>query len=272
MIKISVVLTTKNEEKNIGELLESLSNQEEPYEVLVVDSDSTDKTQEIIMKYSKINKNIKLLIHPGTRAKSMNYGIQKATGDAVAFIGGDDVADKNWIKEIRNGLKKGDIIVGELLPTKEEKIKHIENVKLFHKGVNVSYPGTNTTYKKEILDKIGGFDPWFSSAEDLEINLRAIDAGYKIIEHKNAKVYYRPRGTPLNFLKQSFWYGYGRKLLGLKYGNIWGKHSMSDVIKNQISFFGLIRLLIRFFGYIYCVITVRNYSTVKEPKIDLSQS
>ena len=54
-MKISVVLTTKNEEKNIGNLLESLLNQEEPYEVLVVDSDSTDKTQDIVKEYSKKN-------------------------------------------------------------------------------------------------------------------------------------------------------------------------------------------------------------------------
>ena len=78
MTKISVVLTTKNEEKNIGKLLDSLMNQEEPYEVLVVDSDSKDKTQEIVKKYSEKNKNIKLLIHPGTRADSMNYGIKQA--------------------------------------------------------------------------------------------------------------------------------------------------------------------------------------------------
>ena len=260
MMKISVVLTTKNEEKNIGELLESLSNQEEPYEVLVVDSESTDKTQEIIKEYSKKKKNIKLLIHPGTRAESMNYGIQQSTGEAVTFIGGDDVADKNLIKEIRNGLKDSDIIVGELISTGKGRVKQIENVKLFHKGVNVSYPGTNTTYKKEILDKIGGFDPWFSSAEDLEINLRAVEAGYKIVENKKAKVYYRPKGTPVKFLRQSFWYGYGRKLLGLKYGNIWGKHSATDVIKNQTSFFGLVRLFVGFIGYIYCVIKVRNYN------------
>ena len=68
MMKISVVLTTKNEEKNIRELLESLSNQEEPYEVLVVDSDSTDKTQNIVKEYSD-KKNIKLLIYPGNRAE-----------------------------------------------------------------------------------------------------------------------------------------------------------------------------------------------------------
>jgi glycosyltransferase involved in cell wall biosynthesis len=261
MTKISVVLTTKNEEKNIGQLLESLTNQEEPYEVLVVDSDSTDKTQDIVNKYSKKNKKIKLLIHPGTRAESMNYGIKKASGDAVSFIGGDDIADKNWIKEIRTGLKNADIVVGDLISRGDEKVKNIENVKLFHKGVNVSYPGTNTTYKKEILDKLGGFDPWFSSAEDLEINLRAVNKGYKIINNKKAKIYYRPKGTPLEFLKQSFWYGYGRKLIGLKHGRVWEKHSMKDVLNTQISIFGLLRLLIGFFGYIYCVITVRQYLT-----------
>jgi glycosyltransferase involved in cell wall biosynthesis len=260
-MKISVVLTTKNEEKNIGELLDSLLQQEEPYEVLVVDSNSTDKTQEIVNKYSKENKKIKLLVHPGTRAESMNYGIKQATGEAVSFIGGDDIADKDWIREIRAGLKNADIVVGDLISRGEEQIKNIENVKLFHKGVNISYPGTNTTYKKEILDKLGGFDPWFSSAEDLEINLRAVDKGYIIKTNKKAKVYYRPKGTFFEFLRQSFWYGYGRKLIGLKYGSVWDKHSMADVLKTQTSIFGLVRLFIGFIGYIYCVIKVKEYPT-----------
>ena len=260
MMKISVILTTKNEEKNIAELLDSLSNQEEPYEVLVVDSDSKDKTQEIVKNYSKKNKNIKLLIYPGTRAESMNYGIKQAKGDAVTFIGGDDVADKNWIREIRKGIKNADILVGNLISRGEERVKNIQNVRLFHKGVNISFPGTNTTYKKEVIDKLGGFDPWFSSGEDLEINIRAVDAGFKIKENKNAKVYYRPRNSPLAFLHQSFWYGYGRKLLGLKHGRIWEKHSIGDVVKNQTSIFGLVRLLIGFLGYIYCVIKVRKYN------------
>ena len=262
MMKISIVLTTKNEENNISKLLDSLMNQEEPYEVLVIDSDSSDKTQDIVKKYSKKNKNIKLFLHPGTRAESMNYGIKKATGDAVAFVGGDDIADKDWIKEIRKSIKNADIVVGDLISTEDERVKNIKNIKLFHKGINVSYPGTNTIYKKEILKKLGGFDPWFSSAEDLEINLRAVDAGYKIVQNNKVKIYYRPKGTPLTFLKQSFWYGYGRKLIGLKHGRIWEKHSATDVIKNQTSLFGLVRLLLGFFGYIYCVITIRSYDII----------
>jgi glycosyltransferase involved in cell wall biosynthesis len=263
MMKISVVLTTKNEEKNIVHLLESMMQQEEPYEVLIVDSDSTDKTQEIIREYAQKNKNIKLLIHPGTRAESMNYGIKQATGDAVAFIGGDDVADKDWIKEIRKAIKDADILVGKLIAKEEDKLEKLKSVKFFHNGVNVSYPGTNTTYKKEILDKLGGFDPWVSSGEDIEINIRAVDAGYSITENKDAKIYYRPRNSLGAFFRQSFWYGYGRKLLSLKHGNIWEKHSMADVIKNQFSILGLIRLELGFLGYIYCVATVRKYTGKK---------
>ena len=259
MMKISIILTTKNEEKNISELLESLSNQEEPYEVLVVDSDSTDKTQEIIKEYSKKKKNIKLLIHPGTRAESMNYGIQKCTGEAIAFIGGDDIADRNWIKDIREALIDSDIIAGKLISKKYDRFGKVANVKFFHKGVNISYPGTNTTYKKEVLDKLGGFDPWFFSAEDLELNLRAVDAGYKIVYNEKPKVYYRPRNNPFDFIKQSFWYGTGRKLLGLKYGSIWQSHSVLDILKTQFSFLGIIKMILGLLGYIYCFITVRKY-------------
>ena len=263
MRKISVVLTTKNEENRIGELLKSFTDQEKPYEVIIVDSDSTDRTREIVEEFSRKNKNIKLFNHPGTRAESMNYGIKQATGDAVAFIGGDDVADKNWIREIRKGLDNADILTGKLVSKGEERIKNLQNVKLFHKGTNISYPGTNTIYKKEILDHLGGFDPWFSSAEDLEINLRAVDAGHSIKFHENAKVYYRPRNTPLAFIKQSFWYGYGRKLIGLKHGQVLEKHSAADVIRNQTSIFGLIRLFIGFLGYLYCTVKVKKYDSLK---------
>jgi len=259
MININVVLTTKNAGQYITDFLESMMNQQEPYEVIIVDSDSTDKTQDIIKEYIQKNKNIKLFIHPGTRAESMNYGIKQTTGDAVAFIGGDDVADKNWIKELRNALKDGDIVVGKLCSKEEERFKTLANVKIFHKEINISHPGCNTTYKKEILEKLKGFDPWFFSAEDLDLNYRAVDAGYTITMNDRAVVYYRPRNSIYAFFKQSFWYGTGRKLLGLKYGRIWRQYSVSDTMKTQLSVLGIIRLSLGFFGYIYCTLTVREY-------------
>jgi glycosyltransferase involved in cell wall biosynthesis len=260
-MKISVVITTKNAEKYIEDLLKSMMNQEKPYEIIIVDSDSTDNTQKIIKEYSKKNKNIKLFIHPGTRSESMNYGIKQATGDAVAFIGGDDVPDANWVREIRKALKNADIVCGKLISKEENRFKTLQNVKIFHNGVNISYPGTNTTYKKEILDRLGGLDPWFSSAEDLELNYRAVDIGYEIQYDENAIVYYRPRNSLFAFLKQSFDYGHGRKLLALKYKDMWKKYSVSDTLKTQFSLLGIMRLSLGFIGYLYCTITVREYKT-----------
>ena len=60
----------------------------------------------------------------------MNYGIKQATGKAVAFIGGDDIADKNWIKEIRKALKTADIVVGDHISKEGERVKNIQNVNI----------------------------------------------------------------------------------------------------------------------------------------------
>ena len=45
---ISVVITVRNEEKNIANLLDGLLVQEKPFEIIIVDSNSTDKTAQII--------------------------------------------------------------------------------------------------------------------------------------------------------------------------------------------------------------------------------
>lgn len=55
-ILISVIITTKNEEKNIGKCLESVLAQTYPagnIEIIVVDNGSTDKTKEIAIKYTE---------------------------------------------------------------------------------------------------------------------------------------------------------------------------------------------------------------------------
>jgi len=92
---ITLLITTKNEEENIGGLLSTLINQEPPIEIVVVDSGSTDTTQKIVESYTKIHSNIKLLVKEGTRGESMNYGIANARGNYIAFIGADDGATVN---------------------------------------------------------------------------------------------------------------------------------------------------------------------------------
>jgi len=56
---VSVIITTKNEEKNIENCLRSIKNQNYPrekIEIIVVDNNSLDKTKEIALKYYNLNE------------------------------------------------------------------------------------------------------------------------------------------------------------------------------------------------------------------------
>jgi glycosyltransferase involved in cell wall biosynthesis len=263
---ISIIIPAKNEENNIIQALDKLVIQEQPIEIIVVDAESTDRTQEIVQQYEKKYPYIKLLIKGGKRGVSMNYAITKTKGQAIAFIGADDRAHQDWIHNIRDTLKKNhDIVIGQCIIKGKKKFK-LDRVKVFYKGFDISAPGTNTTYKKEILQKIGGFDLRFVTAEDIDLNLRAVDANYKLYYEKKAIVNRYLRENSFALMKQSFWNGYGRKQLAMKHGRLWKTYSPKQTFSTHFSFYGLIRLLFGFFGYITCKISggdMKGYTASK---------
>lgn len=252
---ISIVIPTKNEEENMAELLDSLVVQEPPIEIIIVDAESKDKTQEIIRKYMKKHPFIKLYVKEGNIGESLNYGIKKARGNTIAFIGADDRADKNWIKNIRKALQKGHNAIAGKCVTKGRKKFEMERVNLYYKGIDISIPGTNTTYAKEILEKVGFFDPRFITAEDIDLNLRIVDAGYKIYYEENAIVYRYARSNAIDFLKQAYRNGYGRKQLTLKHGKLWSQYSFNQMFSTHFTFWGSLRLFFGLLGYLVCKIT-----------------
>ena len=143
----------------------------------------------------------------------------------------------------------------------EPQIKSVEKIviktdrNIYKNAKAVSIPGTNTTYKKEILQELGGFDPHFVTAEDIDLNLRAVDAGYKIYFEKDAIVYRYARENALSFLKQAFRNGYGRKQLALKHGKLWGSYSPKQMFGTHLTFWGILRLLFGLLGYLTCKLT-----------------
>ena len=65
-MKVSVIIITRNEEKYIKDLLDSLVTQTVvPYEVIIVDAESTDNTQPIIRQYMKRYDFVKLFVEKG---------------------------------------------------------------------------------------------------------------------------------------------------------------------------------------------------------------
>lgn len=91
--KISVAIRTYNEQKHIGEVLESLERQTyRNFEIIIVDSDSTDDTLKIVSSY-----NVRV-VH--IRKEDFNYSyasnvcVNNANGDIVCFLSGHSVPVK----------------------------------------------------------------------------------------------------------------------------------------------------------------------------------
>jgi glycosyltransferase involved in cell wall biosynthesis len=158
-MKISVVIPAYNEEKLLKKCLESLKNQiEKPFEIIVVDNNSTDKTAEVAQKMGAIVvKELKQGI-----SFARNAGFNAANGDVIARLDADTVAPKDWILKIRKILEKGvEAVSGPAsylnLPGKIQfshlpSLYYFRFLKLLFK--NHMLFGLNMALKKSLWDKV----------------------------------------------------------------------------------------------------------------------
>jgi len=250
---ISIIITIKNEAKTIQQLLDSLLIQQHPFEIIVVDANSTDGTQQIIHHYMKDHPHISLYKKSGSRGEGRNYGVSKAKGGIIAFTDGGCTAEKNWLKHIRDKIREGyDVVAGKTINV--GSFTETERVEINKKGFDITWPSCNLAYNRELFEQINGFDEQFVTAEDIDLNYKAITAGAKIGFAEKAIVHRSSATTQLQFLKQSFWYGYGRKQLSLKHGKLWKSYSVSQMMKTQLTIHGIIRLFFGLLGYLVCKI------------------
>lgn len=256
-LKVSVVLNILNEERNIRDLMDSLVTQEPPLEVVVVDAGSWDRTVEYVGNYAKQCDFVRLFHHPGTRGESTNFGLSQATGDIICFIGGDCIANPFWLHEMRKSLEGGTMVAGRTINIGYAPFEDLGRVELDRQGSDISYPSCNMGYRRKVIEEVKEFDPWFITAEDIDLNMRAVDSGNKILYNDDMVVYHRTRGTIIGFVKQAFWNGYGRKQLTMKHGKLWSNYDPRKMFNRNLEFWALLRLVSAFFGYGYARFTAK---------------
>jgi glycosyltransferase involved in cell wall biosynthesis len=112
MMKVSVVIRTYNEAQHLAELLEGIQQQQAPgveAEVIVVDSGSTDPTLEIAHRFAcQIEHIPKAEFSFG---RSLNWGCQAATGEALVFVSGHCLAaSTQWLARLVEPLRRGEVV------------------------------------------------------------------------------------------------------------------------------------------------------------------
>ena len=250
---VSIVVTVKNEERGIGRLLESLLRQEPPVEVVVVDALSDDGTG-VADRAARAPGLIHVHEKYGSRGIGRNEGVARAKGEFVAFIDGDCWADSGWLAALRTGFARSDVVAGTTHAVGTPQYGQLDRVELFQRGNDVTAPSCNLGYRRSLFDALGGFDPRFITAEDIDLNLRAVEGG-AILPGPAAIVYHQMRSTLARFLIQAFWNGYGRKQLTEKHGSLWGNYRIRRLMAHQKTPISWIRLAAALFGYLTRVLT-----------------
>ena len=165
---LSIIIITKNEEKCLPRLLNSIYNQNyKNYEVIVSDAFSTDKTREIARKF-----NCKI-VDGGLPSKGRNNGARIARGEELLFLDADVIMPKGFLeenlKEFRN--RKLDYAGVRLKPFSNklsDRILHFlyNSWALVFEYIYPYLSGACVFCKKGFFDKVKGFDEKIVFAED----------------------------------------------------------------------------------------------------------
>jgi glycosyltransferase involved in cell wall biosynthesis len=224
---VTIIIPCLNEEKFIGQCLESIASQDYPkdrLEVLVVDGNSKDRTKEILVQLSNKFPYLKILDNPDKFTPiSMNIGIKAAKGEIIVRMDAHAKYKEDYIARCIAGLDKYGAanIGGRLitLPARDTLMAKaiclsISNIAgsagavyktAFVKGVRKVDTVFCGCYKKDIFEKIGYFNERLRRTQDLEFNIRLAKSGGKIIYDPSIIARYYPKPT----LKEFFFYNLG---------------------------------------------------------------
>ncbi len=164
---LSIIIPTLNEEKYLPLLLEAIKNQEvKDLEVIVADAGSEDKTLEIARAFG-------CRIAPGgLPAKGRNEGAKEAQGNIFLFLDGDNIyLPPNFLKNLLEEFEERNLKVASfsIYPkgNKFDKLAYgLYNSWAWLSQTFLPHATNSVLVRKEIHEKVGGFDEEITMAED----------------------------------------------------------------------------------------------------------
>ena len=217
---VSVIIPTFNAEKYFPRLLDTLKNQTITFELIIIDSSSTDNTPDIAKQYTDkiitIPKNE--FDHGGTRTKAA----KTASGEIIIFLTQDALPYNEYSLEVLLEAFKDDKVgaaYGKQLAYDETTLfgKHLREFNYTdtsyvrtlddktHYGIKTAFLSDSfATYRKSVLQEIDWFKTGLIVGEDNYAGAKILLAGNALAYCADAKVYHSHSYTLIEEFKRYF--------------------------------------------------------------------
>lgn len=178
---LSVITVCYNAAKTIGRTINSVCSQKtDQIEYIIIDGGSTDQTLQVIDSFERM---IDIVVSEPDDGiyDAMNKGVSLARGEYISFINADDYYEENVLLGVLNKLnaKKFDIVFGKTRIINDEEKSCIASNQGFNEGIWERMPCGHPALfaRKDLFDRIGGFNCNYTIAADYDWLLRVYASG-----------------------------------------------------------------------------------------------
>jgi cellulose synthase/poly-beta-1,6-N-acetylglucosamine synthase-like glycosyltransferase/spore germination protein YaaH/peptidoglycan/xylan/chitin deacetylase (PgdA/CDA1 family) len=218
---VSIIVPAYNEEVNAVSSLNNLLKQDYPnFNIIFVDDGSKDETYKRVCEALSKDEKMRIFTKPnGGKASALNFGIQHTNAEYVVCIDADTKLYPNavslmmlhFLDKKSNetvGAVAGNVKVGNQINmlTKWQAIEYTTSQnfdRLAYANINAItvVPGAIGAFKKAAIDEAGGFTT-DTLAEDCDLTIRILKAGYRIVNENKAIAMTEAPEKTKQFIKQ----------------------------------------------------------------------
>jgi glycosyltransferase involved in cell wall biosynthesis len=216
-IAISVVIPCRNAASVIGHQLEALCRQTclRPWEVIVVDNNSTDDTRKAVERFQDCLPRLRLVQASGRSgaAHARNVGVEAARGENVAFCDADDEVGGGWLAAVDAALMEHEAIAFRIEteklngPSPHRRVPQSEGLQQYTYPPYLPYSGATIALRRRLHQALGGFDESMLACEDADFSWRLQHTGVKLHFAADAIMHVRLRSSVRDMCRQARLWG-----------------------------------------------------------------